>query len=63
MLGGLSMANNPIFMRTFLILMFPAIMVAQIGYGAWLGLISGIEEFNRVWRYPTDNRWNKTKWE
>lgn len=57
------MANNPIFMRAFLILMFPAIMVAQIGYGAWLGLVSGIEEFNRGWRYPTDNRWNKTKWE
>ena len=57
------MFNNTLFMRSLLIVIFPAIMIYHIGYGIWLGLVSGIEEFNRVWEYPTDNRWNKTKWE
>ena len=57
------MFNNTLFMRSLLIFIFPAIMIYHIGYGIWLGLVSGLEEFNRGWEYPTDNRWNKTKWE
>ena len=63
MLGGLIMFNNPIFMKGLLIVLFPAIMLSHMGYGIWLGLVSGLEEFRMGWKSPTSNRWNKTKWE
>lgn len=55
-------ANNPIIMRTFLVMLFPIIFAAHIGYGMWKGVLEAYWEFCEGWRRPTSNRWNKDTW-
>ncbi len=55
-------ANNKTAMRIVVAILTPIQLIVCMLIGMWEGLVEGISTVRYMWKYPTDNRWNKKRY-
>lgn len=49
--------------RVLLVLMIPVLLIAHVGYGIYLGILSAVDEFKIGWKCPTGTKFGKSSWD
>lgn len=44
-------------------LLIPVLLIAHVGYGIYLGILSAVDEFKMGWKHPTSTKFGKPSWD